>query len=191
MSSRSVLGTDRTTPRRDPFMFAGYGERVPLLLVTPDAEPLLGPWRADHDWAAQDGIPAHVTVRTPFLDPDGWADPSLRALARFLPLQVTLARLEDRPGALVVVVEPDDQLRALTQAVGALCPTLPPHKSDWSQFAYHLTVVRTPDPRVRAHATEALAPHLPTRVCGTELWAAHGSPDRGAEHRVIAAAAQS
>ncbi len=162
---------------------------MPLLLITPDAEPLVAAWRAEHDWAARYGIPAHVTVRMPFLAPDRWRDPSLRTLGTLLPLDVTLARLEDRPGALVVLVEPDDELRRVTETVGRLWPSLPPHKADRAHVAYHLTVVRTADPRIRSRAVDAIAPHLPVQVTGTELWAVHGSPDRGAEHAVVASAA--
>jgi hypothetical protein len=164
---------------------------VPLLLITPAAEPLVGEWRAEHDWAARYGIPAHVTIRLPFLPPDQWQDPSLGALTNLLPVDVTLARLEDRPGALVVIVEPDDELRQLTEIVGELWPTLPPNKPEHARVAYHLTVVRTPDPRVRARASEAIAPHLPLQVGGTEFWAAHGSENVSAEHKVVASAAPS
>ena len=156
-----------------------------LLLVTPDAEPLVGSWRAEHDSAARFGIPAHVTVRSPFLPPERWADPSLSRLARFLPITVTLARIEDRPGALVIVAEPDDELRELTDATGRACPTLPPHKGDRRTFAYHITVVRTPSTRIRSNAAEAIAPHLPLRVRGRELWAAAESP-QGLRHFVVA-----
>ena len=114
------------------------------------------------------------------------AGPFVGALAKLLPVQVTLARLEDRPGALVVLVEPDDELRQLTETVGELWPALPPHKPDYPRVAYHLTVVRTPDPRIRSRAWEAIAPHLPTRVTGTEFWAAHGSEELGAEHAAVA-----
>jgi 2'-5' RNA ligase len=159
---------------------------MPLLLLTPGADPLLGQWRAKHDWAARHGIPAHVTVRMPFLEPQEWGDLCPPALTQMLPIELTLARLEDRPGALVVVVEPDDALRDLTATVGALWPSLPPHKGDRADFAYHLTVVRTEDPLIRSHAWKAIAPHLPMKVTGVELWAAHGSPDDGVEHTVLA-----
>ena len=102
-----------------------------LLLITPDAESLVGRWRARHDAAARFGIPAHVTVRTPFLPPEHWRDPALSVLERFLPIDVTLSHLENRPGALSpIVVEPDDELRELTKAVGLSWPTLPPHKAN-------------------------------------------------------------
>jgi hypothetical protein len=157
-----------------------------LLLITPDAEPLVGRWRAEHDVAARYGIPAHVTVRTPFLPPEQWSDPALSSLARFLPIEVTLARLEDRPGALVVVVEPDDELRELTEAVGLQWPTLPPHKDNRPDLAYHFTVVRTPNDRIRSEAWEAIAPQLPLKAGGTEMWASAGSLEEGLRHTVLA-----
>jgi hypothetical protein len=48
-----------------------------LLLITREAEPLVGRWRAEHDAAARFGIPAHVTVRTPFLPSEERRDPKL------------------------------------------------------------------------------------------------------------------
>ena len=156
-----------------------------LLLVMPKAEPLVAKWRAEHDWAARFGIPAHVTVRSPFLPPEQWADPGLRTLQRLLPVPMTLARVVNRPGALVVVVEPDDQLRKLTDETTRAWPTLPPHKPDRPTFAYHVTVVRTEDPEVRRKATKAIAPQLPLDVAGTELWLTARSRDT-LIHRVVA-----
>jgi len=157
-----------------------------LLLITPDAESLVARWRAEHDSAARFGIPAHVTVRTPFLPPERWADPAFSQLKRFLPTDVTLARLENRPGALVIVVEPDDELREMTQAVGMSWPELPPHRGNRPDLAYHMTVVRTANERIRSEAAEAIAPHLPLRVTGTEMWASAGSLEDGLRHAVVA-----
>ena len=156
-----------------------------LLLMTPDAEPLVDPWRADHDAAARFGIRAHVTIRTPFLPPERWQDPAFSSLERFLPTDVTLARLEDRPGALVLIAEPDDALRAITEAVTSCWPTLPPHKGNRPDLAYHMTVVRTASDHVRSEASEAIAPHLPLRVTGTELWASAGTLEDGLQHAVV------
>jgi hypothetical protein len=157
-----------------------------LLLITPDAESLVGRWRAEHDHAARFGIPAHVTVRTPFLPPERWRDPAFSRLERFLPTDVTLARLEDRPGGLVIIAEPDDELREITEAVAMSWPTLPPHKGNRPDLAYHMTVVRTASDRIRSEASEAIAPHLPLRVTGTEMWATDGSPEDGLRHAVVA-----
>lgn len=163
-----------------------YARFVWLVLVTPDADSLVGTWRAEHDPAARFGIPAHVTVRTPFLAPERWGDPSPEPLDRFLPVDVTLARLENRPGGLVILVEPDDALRALTDAVGRSWPSLPPHKDNRPDLAYHVTVVRTDDERIRSKASEAIEPELPLRVAGTELWAVAGSHAEGLLHAVVA-----
>ena len=157
-----------------------------LLLVTPDAESLVGRWRAEHDYAARFGIPAHVTVRTPFLPPERWRDPAFSQLEKFLPTDVTLAHLENRPGGLVIVVEPDDELREITGAVTMSWPALPPHKGNRPDLAYHMTVVRTANDRIRSEAAEAIAPHLPLRVSGTEMWATAGSLKDGQRHAVVA-----
>jgi hypothetical protein len=157
-----------------------------LLLITPGAEPLVGRWRADHDAAARDGIPAHVTVRTPFLASEHWRHPRLGELSRLLPVELTLARLEDRPGALVILVEPDDGLRAITDAVGSAWPALPPHKGNRPDLAYHLTVVRTEDEGIRSEAAEEISPQLPLRVSGTEFWASEGVLGEKLRHAVVA-----
>jgi hypothetical protein len=162
-----------------------------LLLITPDADSLVGRWRAEHDVAARFGIPAHVTVRTPFLQPECWRDPALSLLERFLPIDVTLSHLENRPGALVLIVEPDDELREITEAVGLAWPTLPPHKDNRPDLAYHMTVVRTANDSIRSQAWEALAPHLPLRVTGAEMWASEGSLEDGLRHALVARAANS
>ncbi len=161
---------------------------MPLLLMTPEADPLVERWRAEHDWAAAHGVAAHVTVRMPFLDPDEWDSVAGTELSALLPVTLTLAGLRNRPGALVILVEPDDGLRAITEAVGSLCPSLPRHNANFDRAAYHLTVVRTQDHAVRRRASEAIGPRLPMRVTGTAFWAASGSPECGLVHRVIATA---
>jgi len=153
--------------------------------MTPEAESLVDPWRAEHDPAARFGIPAHVTVRTPFLPPDEWQDPAFSSLERFLPIDVTLARLENRPGALVLLAEPDGGLRAITDGASSCWPTLPPHKGNRPDLAYHMTVVRTASDRVRSQAWQAIAPHLPIRVTGTEMWASSGTLEDGLQHAVV------
>jgi len=160
-----------------------------LLLMTPDAEPLVAEWRAEHDWTAAHGIGAHVTVRAPFFGVAAAQERDVeRALGSFLPLQVTLARLEDRPGALVVLAEPDDALWELTDAASAAWPELGAHKDGRPDAAFHVTVVRTPDPALRRAAAEAIGPHLPAAVAGTELRVAERTAAGGLAWVVVATA---
>jgi hypothetical protein len=41
-----------------------------VVVVVPEAEPVVGTWRARHDKSAGWGVPAHVTVLYPFLPPE-------------------------------------------------------------------------------------------------------------------------
>jgi 2'-5' RNA ligase superfamily len=158
-----------------------------LMLVLPDIDALVGRWRERHDPYAAAGVPAHTTVRSPFVPPERWRDVALLdALRPLVPVDVTLARIEDRPGALVVVIEPDSVLRELTAMVSAALPELPPHKDGRLDLAYHVTAVRTADRVVRAEAALALEGQLPLRVTGTELWAGAQTAD-GYLHAVLAA----
>lgn len=120
-----------------------------LLLMTPEADR----WRAAHDWASRYGVSAHVTVRSPFLEPREWPDAARAGLESLLPVRLRLARLEDRPGDLVIMVEPDEQLRELTRAIGGVWPELPRHKEAFERPRYHVTVVRTADLEVRTRAS--------------------------------------
>ena len=99
---------------------------------------------------------------------------------------MTLARLEDRPGALVIVVEPDDQLRRLTAVIGAIWPQLPPHKGDRPDFAYHVTVARTANGAIRSEAWDEIASHPSSLFASAapSFRAAEGSPESGADYFV-------
>ena len=44
--------------------------RTALIVAVPEAEPLVGEWRAKHDWSAQHGVPAHITLLFPFVPAD-------------------------------------------------------------------------------------------------------------------------
>jgi hypothetical protein len=132
------------------------------------ADAVLGKWRAEHDWTARNGLPTHVSVRVPVpveldLDPDRVA-----RVAAPLPVNVTLARLEDRAGALVAVVEPDAELRRLTFRLDRL-GDLQPHREGRPDLAYHATIVRTADPDVRGAAADAIRPQLPLSEAAGEL----------------------
>jgi hypothetical protein len=121
---------------------------------------VLGRWRAEHDWTARNALPTHVSVRVPVSVEADLAPARVVRAAQPLPVSVTLARLEDRPGALVAVVEPDLELRRLTERLDAL-GDLPPHRDGRPDLAYHATIVRTPDPEIRRAAADAIAPLLP------------------------------
>jgi hypothetical protein len=160
-----VTASDTETSRNDVRVNRG------VCVVVPAADAVVAGWRAEHDWVAAAGLPAHVTVRSPIPGVTALDTDALVEIARaFLPLPVTLARLEDRQGALVVVAEPDDELRTLTAAFDDVLPGLPPHRGGRADVAYHVTAVRTADPSARGAAAAELAPHLPLEAQATALW---------------------
>ena len=87
----------------------------------------------------------------------------------------------------MIVVEPDHELRDLTDEIGSVWPTLPPHKGNRPDLAYHLTVVRTEDEDLRSEAADEISPHLPLRVNGTAFWASEGVLGENLRHAVVAA----
>jgi 2'-5' RNA ligase len=63
-------------------MFSKTGDSA-LLLLVPEAEPLVQHWRAHHDPSAAEGMPAHITVLDPFLPEKCIDEKALRGIARF------------------------------------------------------------------------------------------------------------
>ena len=137
-------------------------------MILAAADALLGPWRAEHDWTARNGLPTHVSVRVPIPVDVDLGPARVVPAAGPLPVTVTLARLEDRPGALVAVAEPDGELRLVTERLGVL-GDLPPHREGRRDLAYHATIVRTPDADVRRAAAAAIEPLLPLTEVTDEL----------------------
>ncbi len=141
-----------------------------LCVPLPRADAFLSRWRDNHDYTAACGLSAHVTVYMPFPGEAALSPESVASVhdAHF-PLSVRLSHLEDRPGALVVVVEPDHELRSLTASLQALDAGLPQHR-EGRDFRYHATLVRTPDPEVRRAASLAVSEHLPHVEECESLW---------------------
>ena len=123
----------------------------------------MGPWRERHDeWAAR-GIPAHITLVSPFLEPGQVDEAVLQRLAELLEAAV---RPQLRLSAIgwvggVVYLKPEDtaQLQALAQAVQDGWPELRRHVR--RPRLYHLTVARRQGPQGYRRARRALSRHLP------------------------------
>ncbi|MFG2040267.1 2'-5' RNA ligase family protein [Dactylosporangium sp. NPDC048998] len=149
-----------------------HAEQTAVIVAVPEAEPVVGRYRAAYDQAAGWGVGAHVTVLFPFVPPDALDATALADLAaavasvpRFT-AELTAARwFDDR--VLWLAPEPGDRFRALTAAVWARFPACPPYEGRHAEVIPHLTVGDSaPVERLRA-AQAAIEPLLPVRFAVT------------------------
>jgi hypothetical protein len=160
-----------------------------VLVPVPEAEPVVGGFRATLDRAAGWGVPAHVTVIYPFLAPDriGPAELArLRAAVRSVPaFTVSFAEVRWFGDAVVwLAPDPPDGFRALTDAVWAAFPECPPYAGEHDGSTPHLTVGHDGGRAAMAAAGEAVAARLPVTA---PIRAAHllqGREAPGAWHPV-------
>ncbi|MEJ3653847.1 2'-5' RNA ligase family protein [Actinomycetes bacterium KLBMP 9759] len=143
-----------------------------LVVLVPAAEPLVGALRAELDPHAAWGVPAHVTVLVPFLDPAAIDDSvlaALREVAATVPAaEVAFDRVEWFGDDVVwLAPEPSAPFDALTAATSERFGLLP--YGGAHEPVPHLTVALDgPLARLRAAADE-LAAGLPVRSAVTEL----------------------
>ena len=135
-----------------------------LVVTVPEAEPLVSDWRAEHDWSAQRGVPAHITILYP-VAPTEKVDESLldqlgQLFAAEAPISFELARVARFPEVVWLAPEPSQPFSALVDLVAARFPDYPPYEGAHDEVIPHLTVAEGgPDLQDRVEA--AIAEHLP------------------------------
>jgi 2'-5' RNA ligase len=145
-----------------------------LVVLVPEAEAVVGPYRDRLDESATRGVPAHVTVLFPFV-----------------PADALDAQTHDQVGAVVAAVSafgyafthtswfgdevlwlaPDDPapFRDLTQRLFAAFPAHPPFGGEFDDVVPHLTVGhRRPQPALEA-AEREIRPFLPVTGTASEV----------------------
>jgi hypothetical protein len=120
-------------------------EESALVVVVPEAEDLVGPWRSQFDRASSYGVPAHVTVLYPFVPPrliDRALTNQLRALfggfCQFDFSLVATRRFDNR--ILYLAPSPEEAFHTLTRSVVASFPDYPPYEGKFEEVVAHLTV---------------------------------------------------
>jgi hypothetical protein len=125
-------------------------ERTALVVLVPEAETLVQAFRNRYDPSAAEGVPAHITVRSPFK----YAGAIGREVVH--DLQVLFSQhsrfsftLESRrfPTALYLAPRPDAPFAKLTRAVAARYPETPPYGGAFATVVPHLTIAQMEDPR--------------------------------------------
>ena len=145
-----------------------------LLVPVPEADSVVGRWRYQHDPVAAAGVPAHVTLIVPWLEPAGITSSDLAdlddELSEFKSFDFELTRVGwFGKRVLWLAPEPAAPFLELTDRLARRFGT-PPWEDEFDEVIPHLTV---------AHATEGaglvpvaadVATRLPLRCRAREVW---------------------
>lgn len=149
--------------------------RSAVLVEVPEAEPVVGDWRQRYTFDAPAGIPAHVTILFPFVEPARLGEVESR-LAELVSgtaaFELTFARTARWPELLYLVPEPAEPFVALTRAVEREWPDQPPYGGAHETIVPHLTVAESPDSALLDRIAAEVGPQLPiaTRVREASLF---------------------
>jgi 2'-5' RNA ligase len=135
-----------------------------VLVEVPEAEPVVGEWRQQYTFDAPLGIPAHVTILFPFVEPErlGEVEGRLAELVFGTPaFELTFARTARFPEVLYLEPDPAEPFVALTRAIEREWPDQPPYGDHYETIVPHLTVAETPDQDVLDRVAARVEPLLP------------------------------
>jgi len=151
------------------------GEAAALVVLVPEAEPVVGPSRTLHTQDGAAGMPAHVTLLYPFAPIDMVDIDAVRQIAAAaLPFAYELRAVHEWPdGVVYLEPNPDVPFVELTLRLAARFPDYPPYGGIHDDVTPHITVVHTDDPRARADAAASVAGSLPIRCDADEIWLMH------------------
>ncbi len=143
-----------------------------LVLMVPEAEPIVRELRYRFDPAAAAGVGAHITVLYPFVplaSLDAGVEQAVAVVAaehNAFDLELTAVRAW--PDVVYLCVEPEPPIRALTEAMAARWPDHPPYEGLFNDVVPHLTIGHGGEDLL-AEAEAGVSPHLPLRAGAAEI----------------------
>lgn len=140
-----------------------------LVILVPEAEPLVRPFRERIDPSAALGVAAHITLLYPFVAPESIGADVLETVAQcfrgFSPIAFSLTEVRRFPAeTLYLAPEPDEPFRQLTMAIWDRFPDTPPYGGKWPDIVPHLSVGQFADASALARAADEF-----TRLSETAL----------------------
>ena len=115
-----------------------------FIVKIPGAEFLVRALRERLDATSNLGVPAHVTVLVPFMDPNNITTDVLaqaqRALERTTAFSFSLSSIGRFPATAYLVPEPAAPFIAMTRALAETFPDFPPYAGEHQGVIPHLTV---------------------------------------------------
>jgi 2'-5' RNA ligase len=117
-----------------------------LVVVVPEAEPVVAAVRSRHDPSVQLGVPAHVTLLFPFMPPAA-VSASVQAslldlFAKFRSFPVCFAEVCRWPQEAYLAPQPSLPFIDLTREIASTFPEYPPYEGRHAQTIPHLTVAQ-------------------------------------------------
>jgi 2'-5' RNA ligase len=121
-----------------------------LVVLIPEAEGLVKPFRDRFDPSAAKGMPAHITILFPFKPPPELTPAIGEVLAGLFSqwprFNVSLSKLGRFPDALYLAPGPEEPFHQLTQLVMERFPEHPPYEGEFVETIPHLTIAQLPEP---------------------------------------------
>jgi 2'-5' RNA ligase len=115
-----------------------------VFVPVPEAEALVGGWRALHDPKARTGVPAHITIVVPWLSPEEIDEQRLSELDLLLSDQPAFGYVLEKvcwfgERVLWLAPSPAETFKRLTSLLARHFNT-PPWEGEFSEIVPHLTV---------------------------------------------------
>ena len=159
---------------------AGISRRIEaaLVVIVPEAEPLVGPFRAKYDPAAGWGVPAHITINYPFIPGvRPTADVLSRLSKRFAemsPFSFTLDHIARFPKVIYLTPKPVAAFVQLIEQTVQEFPESPLYEGRFDTITPHLTVAYSDDrdllASVQREFSDAASGHLPLSAFADRVW---------------------
>lgn len=143
-----------------------------LAILVHAAETAIADLRLRYDPSASEGMPAHVTILWPFIQPDAITDQDIAALAtcfanhRRFAIELNRLAAFGKDG-IYLAPQPAAPLIDLTEAVVANFPDYPPYRGAYATIIPHLTVAMTSPQNfanIHTDCIDALTANLPIHV---------------------------
>jgi 2'-5' RNA ligase len=144
-----------------------------IVILTQEAEPLVGALYQVHANAGRDGMTPHVTLHVPFVPADRLDEDVLRRLrrlfGRFEPFDYHLRRFERfGSGVLYLAPEPPDPFVSLASALAEEFPEYPLYEGIHDVVIPHVTVADGGDEELYPRIRTDLEPRLPVNCQAAE-----------------------
>ena len=170
---------------------AGLDDTAPTALVAlvPEAEAVVGRWRADLDPSARRGMPPHITVLYPWSPIGRLTSVDLEDLGAIVAsvgsFAVTLGDIQRFPQTLWLAPYPADPFVRLTMAVQQRWPSYEPYSGRFGTVVPHLSIGDAIDPDALGHVVADVSPQLPIEAKITSVaLMAHDEEGRWQQHSV-------